>query len=68
MVKTTTVLANVEAVDQKKKIVTLKGPEGKVVDVKVRDAKVLKDVKVGDQVAANITESVAVRVQPVAAQ
>lgn len=64
LVKTTTVVANVEAVNLKRKIVTLKGPEGKVVDVQVKDPQVLKDVKVGDQVGARITESVAVRVTP----
>lgn len=64
LVKTTTVVANVESVNQKRKIVTLKGPEGKVVDVQVKDPEVLKDVKVGDQVGARITESVAVRVTP----
>lgn len=68
LVKTTTVVANVEAVNQKKKIVTLKGPEGKVVDVQVKDPQVLKDVKVGDQVGARITESVAVRVTPAKAK
>ena len=68
LVKTTTVVANVEAVNQKRKIVTLKGPEGKVVDVQVKDPQVLKDVKVGDQVAAKITESVAVRVTPAKAK
>ena len=65
-VKTTTVVANVEAVNAKKKVVTLKGPEGKVVDVRVNDPQVMKDVKVGDQVVAKVTESVAVRVQHVA--
>jgi len=64
LVKTTTVVANVEAVNAKRKIVTLKGPEGKVVDVLVKDPQVLKEVKVGDQVGARITESVAVRVTP----
>ncbi|MBS0453278.1 MAG: hypothetical protein JSS14_18455 [Proteobacteria bacterium] len=68
VVKTTTVVANVEAVNQKRKIVTLKGPEGKVVDVQVEDPAVLKEVKVGDQVAAKVTESVAVRVTPAKAK
>ena len=68
VVKSTTVVANVEAVNQKRKIVTLKGPEGKVVDVQVKDPQVLKDVKVGDQVGARITESVAVRVTPAKAK
>jgi len=64
LVKTTTVVANVDAVNRKRRIVTLRGPEGKVVDVHVKDPEVLKDVKVGDQVGARITESVAVRVTP----
>lgn len=64
LVKTTTVVANVEAVNAKRKIVTLRGPQGKVVDVQVQDPEVLKEVKAGDQVAARVTESVAVRVTP----
>ncbi|MBS0343328.1 MAG: hypothetical protein JSS56_22725 [Proteobacteria bacterium] len=68
VVKTTTVVANVEAVNHKRKIVTLKGPEGKVADVQVQDPEVLKQVKVGDQVAAKVTESVAVRVTPAKAK
>jgi hypothetical protein len=63
-IKTTTLVANVEEVNAKRQIVTLKGPGGKVVDVKVRDPKVFKEVKVGDQVAASITESVVLRVRP----
>jgi hypothetical protein len=66
VVKTTTVVANVEAVNHKKKTATLKGPEGNLVDVRVSDPQVLKEVKVGDQVAAYVTESVALSVQPVA--
>ena len=68
VVKTTTVVANVWAVNQKRKIVTLRGPEGKTVDVQVKDPELLKDVKVGDQVGARITESIAVRVQPAKAK
>lgn len=68
LVKTTTVVANVEAVNAKRKVVTLRGPEGKVVDVHVQDPDVLKEVKVGDQVAARVTESVAVRVTPAKAK
>ncbi|HYP84250.1 hypothetical protein [Variovorax sp.] len=65
-VAVTTVVANVEAVDKKKNIVTLKGPQGNLVDVVVRDAQAIKDVKVGDQVAARVTESLAVQVKPAA--
>jgi len=68
VVKTTTVVANVWAVNHKRKVVTLRGPEGKTVDVHVKDPQVLKDVKVGDQVGARITESIAVRVQPAKAK
>ena len=60
----TTIVANVFAVDRKKSIATLRGPSGQLVDVHVRDPKVLRDVKVGDQVVANITESVALSVRP----
>jgi len=66
LVKSTTLVANVEAVNLKKKIATLKGPQGNLVDVQVHDPEVLKEVKVGDQVAAYVTESVAVHMQPVA--
>ena len=68
LARTTTVVANVEAVNHKEKIVTLKGPEGKVLDVYVDDPQVLGGVKVGDQVGARITASVAIGVQPAQAQ
>ncbi|MET0543456.1 MAG: hypothetical protein ABWZ88_17060 [Variovorax sp.] len=60
----TTIVANVESVNTRAGTVTLRGPEGKFVDVKVRSAKLLHEVKAGDQVVANITETVAVRVRP----
>ena len=60
----TTIVANVFGVDRKKKIVTLRGTSGQLTDVHVRDPQVLREVKVGDQVVASITESVALRVQP----
>lgn len=62
--KRTTIVANVEKVDRKRKVATLKGPSGRVVDVQVNDPELLKDLKVGDQVVANVTESVAVSVHP----
>lgn len=64
----TTIVANVFAVDRKKGIATLRGPSGQLVDVRVRDPKVLREVKVGDQVVANITESVALSVRPAPAK
>lgn len=62
--RTTTLVANVVSVNTKKKYATLKGPEGRVVDVAVEDPAVLKEIKAGDQVVAVITEAVAVNVRP----
>ncbi|MDM0044982.1 hypothetical protein QTH91_10835 [Variovorax dokdonensis] len=67
-VSVTTIVANVVSIDRKKNIATLKGPSGNLVDVRVRDPKVLKEVKVGDQVAARVTESLAVEVRPAPAK
>jgi hypothetical protein len=67
-VNRTTIVANVFSLDRKKNIVTLRGTSGQLVDVHVRDPKALKDVNVGDQVVANITESVALRVTPAPAK
>jgi hypothetical protein len=66
VLKTTTIVANVLSVDKKRKLVKLQGPEGRVVDVQVRDPKVLKEVKANDQVVAKVTESVAINVKPAA--
>lgn len=66
--KRITIVANVERVDAKRGIATLRGPEGNFVDVKVRDPKLLRDVKAGDQVVASVTETVAVDVQPATAK
>jgi len=59
-----TVTATIEAIDAKKKRVTLKGPEGKTQEIKVKDPKNLKNVKVGDQVVLTYTEALAVSVEP----
>lgn len=66
--KRITIVANVESVDTKRGIATLRGPEGNFVDVKVRDPKLLHDVKAGDQVVASVTETVALGVQHVTAK
>jgi hypothetical protein len=66
--KRVTIVANVESVNAKGGIVTLRGPEGNFVDVKVRDPALLREVKTGDQVVASVTETVAVGVQPVTAK
>jgi hypothetical protein len=58
-----TVTATIEDISPKKTFVTLKGPGGKTVDVKVRDPKNLENVKVGDQVEITYTEALAISVE-----
>lgn len=59
----TTIVATVEAIDAKKNYVTLKGPDGKAKEIKVKDPKNLVNVKVGDQVAITYTEALAISVE-----
>ena len=56
IVKTT---ASVVAIDQKKQIVSLKGPKGNVVDVKVENPALLKGITTKDQVYVTYAEAVA---------
>jgi len=59
-----TILADVVAVDPKKSIISLKGPRGNVVDLKVQNQDHFKVVKKGDQVEAVYSEAIAVAVTP----
>jgi hypothetical protein len=59
-----TITATVEAIDAKKQYVTLKDPEGKTKEIKVKNPKNLVNVKVGDQVAITYTEALAIEVTP----
>ncbi len=59
-----TVTATIKAIDKKTPAVTLKGPEGKLVTVKVRDREKLERVKVGDLVEITYTEALAISVEP----
>lgn len=59
-----TVLADVVAVDQKNSTISLKGPAGNVVELKVKNQDHFKVVKVGDQVEAVYTQALAVAVTP----
>jgi Cu/Ag efflux protein CusF len=61
------VLADVVAVNSKDQVVTLRGPQGNLVDLMVRDPEQLKRIKKGDQVSAVYTEALAVAVEPTAA-
>lgn len=62
--KGVTILADVVAVNNKDKTVTLRGPGGNLVDLKVPDPEQLKRVKKGNQVEATYTEALAVAVEP----
>ena len=58
-----TVTASVEAIDKITPAITLKGPEGDVVTVRVVDPKNLEKVKVGDKLAITYTEALAISVE-----
>ena len=58
-----TVTASVEAIDKEAPSITLKGPEGNVVTVIVRDPKNLEKVKVGDKLVITYTEALAISVE-----
>ena len=59
-----TVLADVVGVDEKKGIISLKGPRGNVIDLKVQNKDHFKVVKKGDQVEAVYTEAIAIAFVP----
>jgi len=60
-----TVLADVVAVDPKKSTISLKGPAGNVIDLKVNNPDHFKVVHKGDQVEAVYSQAMAVAVTPV---
>ncbi len=59
-----TIVANVISVDKKHSTIRVKGPKDHVVDVKVEDPQVMKDVKKGDQIVAVVTDALAISVTP----
>jgi hypothetical protein len=62
-VKTAEITGNVEALDPKKRTVTLKGPEGNLATFKVgKEAKRFNEVKKGDQVVLRVTEALLIDV------
>jgi hypothetical protein len=58
-----TLTATITAIDKKKHMVTLKGPEGKSVTAKAENPKNLAKVKVGDEVEVTYTEALAISVE-----
>jgi Cu/Ag efflux protein CusF len=62
-VKTAEITGNVQAIDYKKRTVTLKGPEGNLTTLKVGEAaKRFNEVKKGDQVVLRVTEALLIDV------
>jgi hypothetical protein len=60
------VIADVIAVDEAARTITLKGPKGKEVVLPVENPDQFKVVKKGDQVEVTYTEALALSVEPAA--
>ena len=58
----TTIVGTVTAIDAASRLVTVRGPGGNEVDIKVQDPAKLKNVKTGDLVKATYTEALAISV------
>jgi plasmid maintenance system killer protein len=56
---TVTASATIEAIDAAKNVVTLKGPQGNIFKVKVKNPDLMKDIAVNDQVKVVYTEAIA---------
>ncbi|MCZ6758484.1 MAG: hypothetical protein O7C39_09400 [Bacteroidetes bacterium] len=64
VVEVVDVSATVQAIDKKKRILTLKRPDGKLVATKVgKSVKAFDTLKVGDSIHARITEAIAISVE-----
>ena len=64
MVNTSEITAKVEAIDYKKRTVTLKGPEGNVRTFTVdKSVKKFSNVKVGDELVVRVTDALAIVVE-----
>lgn len=63
-----TAVANVEAIDTAKSVVSLKGPQGNIFKVKVKNPDLLKDIAVNDQVKVVYAEAIAAVVSAPAAK
>ncbi|WP_062308739.1 hypothetical protein [Polynucleobacter sinensis] len=61
---TTTIIADIVAVDRAKKLVSVKGPSGKVTVVTVKNPQLLADVNVGEQVKVVYFDAMAASITP----
>jgi hypothetical protein len=60
--KVVTTVANVVAIDQAKKMVSIKGPQGNIIKLKIKNPALFKDIAVNDQVKAVYVEAIAAMV------
>ena len=58
------VVAEEQAVAVKQKTLSLKDPEGNIVDLYVRDTKLLETLKAGEKIRATYSEAVVVSIEP----
>jgi hypothetical protein len=58
----TTIVADVIGVDRKRALLKVKGPQGNVMEARVRHPELLDNVKVGNQLTLDYTEAVALSV------
>ena len=63
VLRTVKVIADVMAVDAAAGSITLRGPQ-RSIDLTVKDKELLKDIRVGDQIAATYEEAVIVAITP----
>ena len=64
MTDTSEIIAKAEAIDYKKRTITLKGPEGNLATFKVdKSVKRFKNVKVGDDLVIRVTNAVVIVVE-----
>ncbi len=56
---TTTIIVDIVAVDRDKKLVSVKGPSGKITTVMVKNPALLNDVAVGEQVKVTYSDAMA---------
>jgi len=61
---TTTIIADIVAVDRPKKLVSVKGPSGKVTVVTLKNPQLLADVNVGEQVRVIYFDAMAASITP----
>ena len=62
MQRNVTVVGTVTAIDEAAQLVSVRGPQGNEVDIKVQDPAKLKNVKTGDLVKATYTEALVISV------